>query len=676
MHLDDKESELLKAWIVTKLENISDADSDVLADYVLALVKTDENEASLRATSVDNLRDFLLDNAEGFVNDVFNAINAKSYDPSRPTPKPSAPVYQPPRRMSFEPPRQPNESRKRSYHDWDRAVEANANGPYQSGERPTKHARRGGRGGGDLQRTLRPSAQSFAATPQQNPMLSAGLQLGLPPFDVNNPFAALMAMQQAMGFAGLPLPPTPLATTGLPRVGQAHQRCRDYDTKGFCARGAACPYEHGENPYIVPQSKDEYDPNTAALFSGSPDRVGRVRSSRGGQRPHVGHVRGGPKRAPFSQVDPNYDRTMTTIVVEQIPEESFEESIVHDFFSTFGSITEIKMQPYKRLAIVEFEDYDSAQAAYESPQVVFGNRFVKIYWYSPEGVPSPPNAHQHKSKQRAEEAQIDMEEVIKRQAAAQRKYEEKMEQRLKVEEKRQELNAKLEATEAERMRLAALLAKKTGKPFHAPCEGNAQTEALRAQLATLEAEAKRLGIDPDMASTDWTAAPSYRGGRGYRGRARGRGYQGSPRGAWAGHGAPAGVRMRSVLDNRPRSVTVRSLDGVYDDFADPLREYLLLDGKDSASLERHPERKDAAIVRFEERYEAEGLMSAAGQPHLAHLGRIELSWYVPEAEVSAPEGKVEDVKMVDAVAVKYEQPEEQAAGDMDTYDADADDNGF
>ena len=46
MHLDDSEAELLKKWIIKKLEDISDADSDVLADYVLALVKTDDSVTS------------------------------------------------------------------------------------------------------------------------------------------------------------------------------------------------------------------------------------------------------------------------------------------------------------------------------------------------------------------------------------------------------------------------------------------------------------------------------------------------------------------------------------------------------------------------------------------------------------------------------------------------------
>ena len=37
----------------------SDADSDVLADYVIALVRADDPEAQLRPNVVSNLEDFL-----------------------------------------------------------------------------------------------------------------------------------------------------------------------------------------------------------------------------------------------------------------------------------------------------------------------------------------------------------------------------------------------------------------------------------------------------------------------------------------------------------------------------------------------------------------------------------------------------------------------------------------
>lgn len=69
-----------------------------------------------------------------------------------------------------------------------------------------------------------------------------------PPFDQNDPMAAMMAMQ-GMGYPQMPgMPPMP----GMPGPGQPgseqfkDQRCPFYETQGICYLGAACPYQHGE----------------------------------------------------------------------------------------------------------------------------------------------------------------------------------------------------------------------------------------------------------------------------------------------------------------------------------------------------------------------------------------------------------------------------------------------
>ena len=59
MHLEDDDANDLKTWVVGRLQDISDADSDVLADYVLALLKTDTPDAQLKVDVAENLEDFL-----------------------------------------------------------------------------------------------------------------------------------------------------------------------------------------------------------------------------------------------------------------------------------------------------------------------------------------------------------------------------------------------------------------------------------------------------------------------------------------------------------------------------------------------------------------------------------------------------------------------------------------
>lgn len=721
MHFHEIDSVPLKQWIVKKLEDISDADSDVLADYVLALVKTDEPEPVAKANCIENLRDFLGENSETFVSDAFHAIATRHYDPSRPAPRAAAAVY--------EASSQPNGSRKRSFQDWDAPLDGRIQG-YESGDRPVKQSRRGGRGY-EQQRGGRSAPQIMGQHGGQAPYTprAASFQLppmpslppGMPPFDLNNPMASIIAMQQLMG---LPLPPMPGSGSPLLNNNSNHaqtgQRCRDYDTKGFCARGISCPYEHGDNPYVVPEQSDEYDPSNATMFP-TPTRTGHFDTlpadhgrGRGRDRGRIGQLsnRGGGKRAEFSHTGRNYDRSITSIVVEQIPEANFNEQSVRDFFSAFGIIEEVTMQAYKRLAIVKYDSWDAAKAAYDSPKSVFDNRFVKVYWYKPETLPTPPNGHvsgpavarpSDDVEMKQDEPEFDLEEVARRQEEAQRKQEATRKQREEAAQRRQELDEKLGTIEQERKKIAKMLAEKTGgqPPSPSPSadgvEDNEQTNALKIQLAKLEAEAKSLGIDPDAPVSNGSFyspangySPSYRGRGGYRGRTpRGRGYhQPSYRGGWAGAPAPRGKPSMS-LDFRPKTVSVTFADGAYEEHEEALRQYLMFNGLETATLGKHPARNDAALVAFQQRYEGENFMAAAAglgplaaSDLLNQLGRVELAWHAggEKPALSANGHPASDdftittevAETVEPQALKQQEREEEAPRDVDTYDDDMD----
>lgn len=168
------------------------------------------------------------------------------------------------------------QSRKRSYHD--RPEESAGGDPhYGRGDRQLKQMRRGG--GGKMGRVdmfgsrggrggFQPSG-SAANIPQGPAMSFPSLPIPPPglPFDPNDPIAAMIAMQ-AMGlpsFPGMPPLPQPAPPSRYDRFeaqghsaldisinGKGKIRCRDYDTKGYCARGNSCPYEHGNDHLIVP----------------------------------------------------------------------------------------------------------------------------------------------------------------------------------------------------------------------------------------------------------------------------------------------------------------------------------------------------------------------------------------------------------------------------------------
>lgn len=662
MILDDNESDLLKQWVIKKLESISDADSDVLADYVVALAKSDDSEPTAKASAVEGLQDFLADKTEAFVDELFQAKKTKSFDPSKAAPKPTAPAFQPPGRTNAEQLGHLNGSRKRSYHDWDRDDQGHANGritSFDGGERPVKHPRRGGRGN-DI-RGGRQAQQQYGMP--QMPMLPPDL----PPLDPNNPMASFMAMQQQLGL----MPPMPPPTFNT-------QRCRDYDQKGFCAAGASCPYEHGNDTVVIPGFNQAYNPNQGALLNIAPSRTGHMDVSqnergrgRGGARGRgrgVNNFRGGGQRSIHSQLGPSRDRSNTTIVVESIPEDKCDEQSVRDFFEQFGKINDVTMEVDKRLALVGFHSHDAAQAAYESPKVVFDNRFVKVFWYRNDAqldrTPRRPTQGQRTASQDAEmqdEDQIDAVEVAKKQEEAQRKHEEAKKQREEMEKQRLDLDAQLKAKEAERQRMAALLAKKTGKPQSPQGEAitqrgheeTKQTKNLKAQLAKLEAEARGLGLNPDEMTNGIGAHAPYRGRGGFRGRTRGRGHYPSYRGAYGdGRG---GAVMR--LDNRPKTIAVTFADGSYNTHEEALRQFLLFNNMDSATLSKHPDREDTALVAFNQRFEGENFMVQAANSELTHIGKVDLSWYKAEDKAMPTNGEPE---MPDASgqAEMTEQPQQ------------------
>lgn len=623
----------------------SDADADVLADYVLALLRHDGDTETVRQLCEAEIPDFLKEDSTIFVRDVFDAIRFKSYLPG----------FVPPRRPSipFAPPSGPsapsygnlgmgaplgpqNGSRKRSYHErgdgdpQDRGFQT-AGDPHG---RLYKQSRRGGLGmsrgfetfnsntgrGGYV--ASRPPPMNPQAMPSQGFPGMPGMPSpppGMPPFDGNNPMAALLAMQ-AMGFPVPGLAPFPTQNSPMGRGSPGNPmppkrpRCKDYDINGFCAKGNTCPFEHGQHSiWVPPVSKaDEYDPTNANLVPGIESNggpaLGGFNQFRGGDRGrgrdgiHRGDGRtfnnpsrrGG--RAEFSSDRPNYDKSNTTIVVEQIPEEKFSEDEVRGFFSEFGNILDVSMRPYKRLAIVKFEDWDSAQAAYKSPKVIFDNRFVKVYWFiNTESLPQPPavstTTPDTPAPARAtSEPQIDIEEFARKQEEVQKAHEEKQRKLKEMEAARKELEKRQEdllksQAEAKRKLMAKLAAKRgqSGSPApgsenEASAEPENPTDKLKKQLAALEAEAQSLGIDYSLSddTSSWGGRGRGRGRGGYRGRGTfvPRGFRGGYRGRG---GTPFAASGRSFnLDNRPKTIGLTGID-----FSDPekdesLRQYLLV----------------------------------------------------------------------------------------------------
>lgn len=75
----EDDSHLLNTWLVRRLDNASDADADILADFVLALLKHDQGREQVRQLCVEQLADFLRTDTEAFVDDLFSALEHRSF---------------------------------------------------------------------------------------------------------------------------------------------------------------------------------------------------------------------------------------------------------------------------------------------------------------------------------------------------------------------------------------------------------------------------------------------------------------------------------------------------------------------------------------------------------------------------------------------------------------------
>jgi FKBP-type peptidyl-prolyl cis-trans isomerase len=326
----------------------------------------------------------------------------------------------------------------------------------------------------------------------------------------------------------------------------------------------------------------EYDPENASLT---------VKREKGSDRQRSRSYRndtesrfGSRTRAPFSEAGPTTDRTNVTIVVEQIPEEHFSEDAVRSFFSQFGHIVSVEMQAYKRLAIVKYNDHFAACRAYESPKVIFDNRFVKVYWLKSDSpMEAPVNGRSTNVKidtgteqplpYDEDEEMLDAEEIEKRQAEAQIAWEQRQKKVQEAAAKLEDVQEKIKVKEDEIRELRKKVAEKDGVEF----VDESQDTSLMEQLKSLQAEALGLGLNSQVQGDSFATRGRVRGG--YRGRFPTRA-RGTPfRGGYRGRGVPyipAGARTGvKRLDNRTKRLAVTGIEaGSPKDEA--LRQHLLV----------------------------------------------------------------------------------------------------
>jgi RNA-binding protein 26 len=110
-----------------------------------------------------------------------------------------------------------------------------------------------------------------------------------------------------------------------------------------------------------------------------PDMMMDRRSSMPQQQQPFGQGFGGYTRQPYRSQS-SYHLVKDTLVVDKIPSEFCNLEKVNEFFKKFGNLVNIKIDPRGQNATIQFENKMQAEAARDCPDVIFGNRFVKVYF--------------------------------------------------------------------------------------------------------------------------------------------------------------------------------------------------------------------------------------------------------------------------------------------------------
>lgn len=77
MKFSDKEEQQLHRWSCIELESIGQASPAVLAKIIVASVKEDKSTAALKTHCISQLKTFLKEYTEDFVEVLFQAIEGK-----------------------------------------------------------------------------------------------------------------------------------------------------------------------------------------------------------------------------------------------------------------------------------------------------------------------------------------------------------------------------------------------------------------------------------------------------------------------------------------------------------------------------------------------------------------------------------------------------------------------
>ncbi|KAL1739846.1 hypothetical protein HDZ31DRAFT_68530 [Schizophyllum fasciatum] len=356
-----------------------------------------------------------------------------------------------------------------------------------------------------------------------------------------------------------------------------------------------------------------------------------------------------------------------TLVVEKIPMDNLTVDAITTWFSRFGTVTHVAIDPNSRRvgngkALVSFAEVPEAQKAWKCEDAIFGNRFVRVFWHrpmeghgqrglqaleksadqvarvndmedvraTPDEATKPAPTASVKKPNGAAAALAARQALLEKQIAEQKELMGKLTAPGTTTEEKKELMARLRALgeemkkpalaptpdeerekqERERLDKELEMHHAGGDEMDVAKEGSNDgetAESLKAKLERLRSEAASLGINPDAPLS--APAPSYRGG--YRGRGRGRGRGGFFRG-----GAPGSMK----LDNRPKKLVLKGVAG--SDGVEHAKAWYQSTGQlDTVEATDGGD----VVVGFKSRAAAEQALAKGND--IPSLGQITISWH-------------------------------------------------
>ncbi|KAL7672350.1 hypothetical protein ACOME3_007238 [Neoechinorhynchus agilis] len=324
--------EALQAWLLEVLPPMCSADPNILSRYILALVQKDKPESDLRQICVSQLRIFLMDETDRFLDLLFDCMRTESYLAT----SKEQPLNEETSRHLKSQAEDPRRARRRS--------------SSSSSPMPPRHRRRSEEG--DDQRRKR--ARDFRRRS--------------PPVHRNR-----TEFRQRPNDANVDRPqPIQSVVQAVP-----HRRRRRYS-----------PPQHGppaadrQSRNVVPVLRTLWD-ESSALIEEPKNEPTQTNSSEPHYQPQIQES----KRRKSDQMK------SSTIEVRRIPVSQNNVTDLGQHFSRFGRITNIQISHENQpdTALITFSASHEAERAFRSPDPVLNNRFIRLSRYFSEPLPVMPN---------------------------------------------------------------------------------------------------------------------------------------------------------------------------------------------------------------------------------------------------------------------------------------------